>query len=69
MRGIDYCQLEWSTTSSSNLNSESVHNLTGFLDLAGNAIIPSPKKIYICIQAFVNTDSGRTRLEESIGVN
>jgi len=37
----------------SNLNSKSVHNLTGFLDLAGNALFQVPRKFYICIQAFV----------------
>jgi len=49
MRGIDWCQLEWSTTSSSNLTRKNVHNLTGFSDLAGNALFPSPKENSISV--------------------
>jgi len=59
--GIDWCQLEWSTTSSSNLTSKNVHNLTGFLDLAGIALFQVPKKILYLYTTFVNTDSGQTR--------
>jgi len=68
MRDIDWCQLEWSTTSQFKFKTrKSVHNLTGFLDLAGNALFQSPKENSISVyKAFVNTDSGRTRLENRL---